>query len=147
MNATAYIPFFLLAVQHAPLSSRLRLDIDLFHRDTNVGCRLPRKHTWSFQQSAQFHLAHSPMAIPNLSLQTYFSNFILTFCLLSLVLYLEISSATIPQSPFPPTSRPSNPASSIPQFRITPMSYIRACEHHHLLIYEYFPSRPYSIDI
>lgn len=39
MNATAYIPFSLPAVQHAPLSSRLRLDIDLFHGDTNLGYR------------------------------------------------------------------------------------------------------------
>lgn len=107
MNATAYIHFSLPAVQHASLSSRLRLDIDLLHRDTNLGYRR------SILGPTQFHLAHSTMALSNLSRQTYSSNFILKSSLLSLLLYMEISSATTVQSPLPPTT-PSKQNTKIP---------------------------------
>lgn len=141
MNATAYIHFSLPAVQHASLSSRLRLDIDLFHRDTNLGYRrsilgpssslhnsTSLTQLWPYQTSA---VKHTPA--------TSFSNLLSSaFCFTWRYL---LRLQCIHHSP------PLRPASRIPKFRTTPMSYIHACEHHHLLIYKYFPSMPYSIDI
>lgn len=130
MNATTYNDFSL----PAPISSRLRLAMDVSHRDTNPCQRRSLQHSAQLPRSLNYDQAKTPA--------TSFSHLLSsTFCCTWRYLPLLRCRALIHHSPTP------RPASRIPQFRTTPMSYIRVCEHHHLLIYKYFPSTLYSIYI